>query len=652
MNHFDFDSIYTARELCRTRGILNTEVTRKEVAYSWVRSQLNNVNYKEIDRKFFPNNSSGCYHLDYDDLASFYNAVLFIDINGKIIENYAISPDYYLPKGMSLEEKTVGTNGIAMAVNTGVAQVTYQFENYHDHFNWWTIVGIPHYKDDEIDFYIGGIVEEKIFEKDQLVDKLKELSSKILYRHDVVKVKKVNANQNEIGLSITETQHENQNTAEFKNATDLKTDLFLFKNPNDIEHSSKILQYEKTCDVKHQKKSVQLKDQNEIETKNSRFDFENQITAESKKLTTGSQYQNNNDINKSQLHDEFKKMTVSEKSQIRNQNHDTYDSENTPGKILIQNIEANLKKSKNGNKNMLMDNDDFFPDCSEKLIALNSKIRTLSSLNSTILIFGPKGTGKEILARKLHSHKYFDGEKFMSVYCDRITRTGFDEILDRVIHPKEPFSGTLYFENFYCLLAEQQEELIKILDCKLVNNEESQVLQLNNLSLVFSSDRTLAELKENKFVKTGLLNRIAMVSIELPALDQLKDAMDSIVDKIKLQHTQRLGVCEVKFDDELHRFLVENKWHGNLRELDHFIESILYENKNHTIIGLENTRYHVLDRVNKGDTRSLLTVFEAEKKAIEEALFITNWNILKTSKLLEISRSTLYRKMDKYQIVR
>lgn len=297
--------------------------------------------------------------------------------------------------------------------------------------------------------------------------------------------------------------------------------------------------------------------------------------------------------------------------------------------------------------------DDLYAGNSEKLLSFKSTVNGLKNLNNNIFLLGKKGSGKEVIARLIHQQSLRKHQKFYSLYCDKLpSHIILDEIFDEMsrsidTNDSESF-GTVYCEAFETLSLKSQEVLMKLLECKVVNSKPFKTSDMNGYRFVFSSTKSLEEIRKEGEVNEKLLNRINVFTIKIPALQEIQEDIPFLVTKKIEKYSKQYFLDEVVFDEDLLRHLSNYNWPENYRELDKVIELIMYKGRSETVIDSSYLPMRFMPY--SGEDIHVETLEETEYREIVKALRIMNHNIASTAKVLGIGRSTLYRKLDKYNI--
>lgn len=283
----------------------------------------------------------------------------------------------------------------------------------------------------------------------------------------------------------------------------------------------------------------------------------------------------------------------------------------------------------------------------------NKKIADVQTLDNHLFLQGKKGSGKEITARRIHENSIRKNQHFYTLYCDKLpTDILIDKISNHFFKAIESGTsdlfGTIYCEGFEILPYKIQELLTRLLESKPINSKGLEFSNKNAFRVIFSSERAMDELFNDKLIHSKLKNRINLFTVKIPELKEIKEDLPFLINKAIEKYTNQFLIDPVLFTDDLMTFLIRYDWPENYRELDKVIESIIYKGRSEKIIDRAYLPSYLRnDNVTK---KEIIPLEITEKQEIMRALEILNFNMALTAKALGIGRSTLYRKLDKYNI--
>lgn len=292
----------------------------------------------------------------------------------------------------------------------------------------------------------------------------------------------------------------------------------------------------------------------------------------------------------------------------------------------------------------------------QKLQRVISKVATT---DTSILITGENGTGKELIARDIHKKSLRSDEVFVSVDLGSITEGLFesemfgsvkgaytDSIENRTGRFVAASGGTIFLDEIGNLSISLQSKLLKVLqDLKITPLGTNTEIPID-VRLILATNKDLQSMIDLNLFRDDLYYRINTIEIKMPPLRERGEDIVSLAEfflnKYKFKYAKPSLKLSVKAIDKLRKY----EWPGNVRELDHSIEkSVIFAETNILSAGdfFFNDRVTQQDNVNKP-----MTFDEIEKQAINNALIRNRGSIDKASKEMGLSRQTLYNKINKY----
>src|SRR5690606_6627859 len=287
-------------------------------------------------------------------------------------------------------------------------------------------------------------------------------------------------------------------------------------------------------------------------------------------------------------------------------------------------------------------------------------IDKVAKTDANVLILGENGTGKELVARELHRQSLRADKVFINVDMGALTRTLFESELfghvkgaftdakeERVGRFEAASGGTLFLDEIGNIPFELQAKLLTVLQNRSVARVGSNTYKHIDIRLICATNKPIYEMvKDGKF-RQDLLYRINTVEIRIPPLRER-------IEDIQILAEYFLNIYKEKYNKEditipsytLKRFENYN-WPGNVRELQHAIErGVIMSESNE----LQPSDFFFTSASNKDETFVLsdYNLDNVEKAVIEKVLREYNGNITKAAKELGLTRTSLYRRMEKY----
>lgn len=291
---------------------------------------------------------------------------------------------------------------------------------------------------------------------------------------------------------------------------------------------------------------------------------------------------------------------------------------------------------------------------SEEITKVKEYIKKAARLDSSVLIKGETGTGKEVAARMLHFSSHRAGRAFVPVTCAAFADKGFSEILfgslPEAYEPGQQSDGLLLAADGGTLFLDNVDELSNLAQAALMHVMETGCIRPINatrevpidLRFITSTSKSLLDLVKLGLFREDLYYRLNVLSIEMPPL------RDRPVDIIELSTlfieklAPELNVSPPEITPSVRRRLITHKWPGNVRELRNHLERGLISDD--LEIGLD---YDVDDAYSENETNTLAAV---ERRHILETLNACGGNRAETARRLKVSRKTIDRKCQSWDL--
>jgi len=326
--------------------------------------------------------------------------------------------------------------------------------------------------------------------------------------------------------------------------------------------------------------------------------------------------------------------------------------------LILENRALNKQINKNFNFNSII---------GKSLVMQNiyKMIKRVSNSNTNILITGPTGTGKELVARAIHFNSNRANKPFIPINCGAVPEslweseffghkkgsfTGAINNYDGVF--KSANTGTLFLDEVSEIPENIQVRLLRVIQEKEIKPLGSDSFFNVDVRIVAASNKDLKKSIAEGLFREDLYYRLNIVEIEMPSLSERKEDIPLLINHFIEKYNDELYRNVKLVTNEAMNLLINNEWKGNIRELENCIERaiLLCEGNQITVNdlpaslrGLDNRQLYFPDKLSEA-------LGSYEIYHIKQVLKRTNGNRALTAAILGIHTSTLYRKMQSYSI--
>lgn len=332
---------------------------------------------------------------------------------------------------------------------------------------------------------------------------------------------------------------------------------------------------------------------------------------------------------------------------------------------LLTTISLALELKKEKSKNTLYEAQNKiissgFPEIigqSDVMIDLFETIEMVAKTEANVLITGENGTGKELVARAIHNKSLNSDGVFLGVDMGSIPDKLFESEMfghtkgaftgadkNRIGRIEAATGGSLFLDEIGNIPLTMQPKLLRVLENREVVPLGSSKKREINTRLICATNSNINKLVDNDLFRNDLLYRINTVELKVPALRERKSDIPLLLKFYLDKYSKKYGKKGLKISENCLRKLTNYCWPGNVRELNNFVEKSVILNRGN-IIDIDPPQ----DSINTKKFSSF-NLEDIEKSAISEVINNEHGNLTKAAETLGITRSTLYRKIEKYDL--
>ncbi len=292
-------------------------------------------------------------------------------------------------------------------------------------------------------------------------------------------------------------------------------------------------------------------------------------------------------------------------------------------------------------------------------------IRQIAATEATVLITGESGTGKELVAEAIHDNSQRADDSFVKVNLGGVSTSLFESelfghkkgaftgaISDRIGRFQKAHKGTIFLDEIGDIDPASQVKLLRVLQEKTFEPLGSSKTVKVNVRIISATHKNLEDLVETGDFREDLYYRVNLLHIHLPSLRERRGDIPllakSFIDRLNKNKEGK----PFYIDPETFEWLSRQEYSGNIRQLKNIVErTCLLSSTNK--LSIKDFKPHFL--VSSGRKSELpkigtITLDELEKAMIQKAMSFHNGNISQVARSLGITRSALYRRLEKYNI--
>ena len=301
----------------------------------------------------------------------------------------------------------------------------------------------------------------------------------------------------------------------------------------------------------------------------------------------------------------------------------------------------------------------------EKMLIVFEWIRTAAKSDISVLILGPTGSGKEVVARMIHELSRRTDARFQAVNCAALPDTlfeseifGYEKGAFTGAHDRKPGrlelanEGTLFLDEIGDMSLIAQAKLLRVLEERrferLGGNKSISV----DFRLISATNRPLEQFVRDGRFREDLYYRVNAFAIRLPSLRERKVDIPVLAQRFLARYcaAQGMPLDSKAFSKESLDLLLAYQWPGNIRELESTVSRAALSAPGRSIRATDIEFLHATLPSASPTGDRMPSLAEAERAHIVRVLEATQWNKKEAARLLDISRGTLYRKIVDYTL--
>jgi len=278
--------------------------------------------------------------------------------------------------------------------------------------------------------------------------------------------------------------------------------------------------------------------------------------------------------------------------------------------------------------------------------------------DSNILIEGESGTGKDLVARFVHENSSRNNNSIISINCANFQEnifeselfgfkrgafTGADRNKRGLISVAN--GGTLFLDEISEIPLPIQSKLLRFIETKTFYPLGSEGIEKSDIRLITATNKDLNTLVKNGDFRDDLYYRISVVKIKIPPLRERKEDILPLA-YFFIKKFKSLNPTIIDIEEKAKSKLLSYDYPGNVRELSNIIERAMIIESNECTI----TSTSIITEKTFGHEEKELSLSDIEKRHIMNVLRKNNYDKVKTAAILQIDRSTLYRKLKEYNL--
>jgi two-component system, NtrC family, response regulator len=288
--------------------------------------------------------------------------------------------------------------------------------------------------------------------------------------------------------------------------------------------------------------------------------------------------------------------------------------------------------------------------------------KKVAPTDATVLLLGETGTGKEVFAQAIHNGSKRSGKPFLALNCSAFNPELLESeifghkagaftsaIKDKKGLIEEADSGTLFLDEIGEMHFDLQSKLLRVLETReFIKVGDTKVVKVNVRVMTATNRNLEEEVREGKF-REDLFYRLNVFTIQLPTLRDRKKDIPLLAEHFMKIYSAKSQKRIESMSKDFIEHLQQHDWKGNIRELKNVIERAVIMTNN-SELSVDNLPLELQTTSPKHHTLSAFDLTSMEKLHIQRVLNHTKGNKTEAARLLNIGLTTLYRKIEEYNL--
>jgi DNA-binding NtrC family response regulator len=303
---------------------------------------------------------------------------------------------------------------------------------------------------------------------------------------------------------------------------------------------------------------------------------------------------------------------------------------------------------------------------SQALLRVLDQAVRVAPTNSTILIQGETGTGKELLARGIHANSKRSGKPFVTLNCGAIPRELLESelfghlrgsfsgaVTDRKGKAEAAHGGTLFLDEIGEMPLELQVKVLRLIQEGEIEKVGATANIKVDIRVIAATHRSLPAMVQNGTFREDLYYRLNVIPLSLPALHQRPEDVPELVRYFFARSCVKHSREDLVLPERLHSCFSAYRWPGNIRELENTIERIVVLTQR-CEVGVNDLPSFLhrhpgsLEAIRLDLPSTGISLSRLEKEVLLRGLEKSNWNQSQAARYLGLSRKTLIYRMHKF----